>query len=211
MVKVELQYARTNGELEISQLLIDGKDINILSGRFEEVAPGILRNRYALPRAFFVSDAKVINNPEEMKSVIKWFDPEQVVLLSKQPKSMLKMEDSKIREEKPKEGKGSTKILSYSSWKILIEVDTPITQYLVLSDTHHPWWRAKIDGKRTEALKANLALRALIIPQGRHEVEFYLVPVSFYWGAGISFTTLLGVGIVAYFNRRKQKFNEVNP
>jgi hypothetical protein len=206
LIGVELRYTRSDGQLEISQMKIDGKDINILTERFKDVAPEILLNRYALQRAFLVPEAKVITNKEELLKEIKWFDPEQVVLLSKSASSMPKQEDSKIREEKPLTKRGSAKILSYSPWKILIEVDTPITQYLVLSDTYHPWWRAKIDGKRTEVLKANLALRALIIPEGRHEVEFYLVPISFYWGAGITFTTLIGVGIMAFFTRRKQDF-----
>jgi hypothetical protein len=205
VVKVELRFARIDGALNIQNLLIGRKDIAVLEeNRFETVTPSILRNRYALPRAFLVPEARVITDPEKMREAIGWFDPEKIVLLSRQP-SLQDQSKLEVNTGKYLQGNGSIRILSYSPRRILIEADTVDTQYLVLSDTYHPWWRAKIDGKRTEVLKANLALRAVVVPQGRHEIEFYLVPVSFYWGAGITFTTIVGGCITGYLLRRRQE------
>ncbi|MBI1864240.1 MAG: hypothetical protein HYR98_00600 [Nitrospirae bacterium] len=55
-----------------------------------------------------------------------------------------------------------------------------------------------------EVLKADLALRAVVVPEGKHVVEFTMVPVSFYWGAGLTLATLLSVGAAELRSRRRR-------
>ncbi len=49
---------------------------------------------------------------------------------------------------------------------------------MVLNDVWHPWWRASIDGKSAEILKANVLFRAVVVPPGRHVVRFTFHPFS---------------------------------
>lgn len=199
LAQIELRYARMDGELRIKSLKAGGRDLaDLPEDRYKEVASGILENRHVLPRAFFVPSAKVISNGEEMKRAIKWFDPERVVLLSKPPTG-----GSTIHQERADafEG-GQAKIVHYSPRKVSIDVTTPVQQVLVLSDTYHPWWRARINGNPVEVLKANLALRAVVVPPGKHRVEFLMVPVSLYWGMAITITTILALGGAAYRSSR---------
>ncbi len=197
--RVELRYVRTDAQLEIERLNVGRRDLTKLpEDRFERLSPEIIRNRYALERAFLVPEARVIADPEEMKQAVRWFDPGRIVLLSKAA-------PLPPGEGKAVGGGGAAKVASYSPWKVVIDVETPIPQYLVVSEAFHPWWRARLDGQRAEILRANMALRAVVVPAGRHTVEFYMVPVSFYAGAGITAATILGIAGIHFRARRRRK------
>ena len=68
--------------------------------------------------------------------------------------------------------------MSYHNTEIAIEVDAPGGGILVLNDVWHPWWRATVDGKPAEILKANVLFRAVVVPPGRHEVRFTFHPFA---------------------------------
>jgi hypothetical protein len=50
--------------------------------------------------------------------------------------------------------------------------------WLVLADAWAPGWRARVDGAPATVLPANVALRALPLPPGVHEIELRYVPWS---------------------------------
>lgn len=52
----------------------------------------------------------------------------------------------------------------------------------VFSEIYYPGWEATIDGKPTEALRANYILRALEIPAGNHTIEFTFRPKPYMVG-----------------------------
>lgn len=73
-----------------------------------------------------------------------------------------------------------------------LQVQTPLTNYLTFSKAQYPGWQAFVDEKRVPLNAANLALTAVLIPEGRHTVELKYHPDSFYTGLKISVMTLLG-------------------
>ena len=50
---------------------------------------------------------------------------------------------------------------------------------LVLTDLHHPDWRARIDGTEARIERVNVAFRGVLLQPGRHEVVFRYQPASF--------------------------------
>ena len=81
--------------------------------------------------------------------------------------------------------------------------------FLLLADTFFPGWVARVDGRPTPIYRANLSVRAIQLPQGRHEVLFELRAPVFMRGLWISLlavSTLLGwlVG-AAYMDRRDRR------
>ena len=56
---------------------------------------------------------------------------------------------------------------------VLLDVDAKEKALLVLAEAWYPGWRAEIDGRVCACLPANLWMRAVPVPAGRHEVRVY--------------------------------------
>jgi hypothetical protein len=97
---------------------------------------------------------------------------------------------------------GHARIARESGSEILIDADAPANGYLVLSDQYYPGWRADIDGVPTPIYRANVSVRAVALPAGRHTVRFVYHPSSFFLGVAISLMALCSlfvwVGVAGY-------------
>jgi hypothetical protein len=102
---------------------------------------------------------------------------------------------------------GRVTVLSNHSERLKLEVEAPRRVLLVLNDSYYPGWRARLDGVDVDILRANVLVRAVVVPQGRHYVDFSYRPRSFRIGALVSFVTtgLLVVLIVVVAILRKQR------
>ena len=65
--------------------------------------------------------------------------------------------------------------------------------WVVFSEMHHPGWRAWVDGAPSPVLRADLALVAVPVPAGEHEVEIRFEAPLVRWGIGISLVSLLSL------------------
>ena len=63
---------------------------------------------------------------------------------------------------------------------------------MIWSQSWYPGWVAVIDGKQeVEVKRANYLFQAVCVPEGEHIVEIVYRPMSFYVGAGITFSCLV--------------------
>lgn len=72
-------------------------------------------------------------------------------------------------------------------------VDTKNDNYLVLSESYYPGWKYSIDGRYVGPVKsvANIALRAVFVPSGKHNIKVFYDPFSFKLGLAVSLVSLL--------------------
>ena len=56
---------------------------------------------------------------------------------------------------------------------LLVEVEAKTNALLVLAEAWHPGWRAEIDGRAAACVPANIWMRAVPVPAGRHLVRLY--------------------------------------
>jgi uncharacterized membrane protein YfhO len=87
-------------------------------------------------------------------------------------------------------------ITRYENNRVVCKVTASSAGFLVLLDSWYPGWKAYLDGREVEVLRANYAFRAVTVSPGAHAVEFVFAPISFYAGAAITCATLL-IGIAA--------------
>lgn len=80
-----------------------------------------------------------------------------------------------------------------SATNVSIETNTQSAGWLVLTDIFYPGWKASIDSKPTEILRANYAFRAVALPAGKHIVQFVYEPVSVLIGFGLAFGCAVGL------------------
>ncbi len=84
---------------------------------------------------------------------------------------------------------------------IKIDVETTENGVFILSDAYYPGWKARLNKKRVKIYPAFCALRAVFIPQGRHELEFFYRPWTFYLGAILTLLSVVILGVLFIHQR----------
>ncbi len=158
-----------------------------------------------VPRATL--DADTLNSFQELVSfkVMTDFKPRVEAV-------MLKSEAKKLSARKFT-GKGTIKMTSYAPNKITYSANVEGKQFAVFSEIYYTdGWKAFVDGKETEILKANYLLRGLELQGGNHKVEFvYDVPkyhTSNTLAYIFSFILFVAIGGLLFMDYKKRKTGE---
>lgn len=162
----------------------------------------IYENRHFLPLAFFANEQKtekditILNNIRDIN-----FDPAKIAYTEK---------EINVKIDKP-DSTASVKLIKGDIQKLEYEVDASGNNLLVFSEIYLPFgWKAYIDGKETEIYKTDYFLRSIVVPQGKHRVEFIYEPEVYYTGKSISMGAnvllglILAVGIFGYVKSRNK-------
>jgi uncharacterized membrane protein YfhO len=76
-----------------------------------------------------------------------------------------------------KDSTATIKLAQYGLNKISFESNNANDGFGVFSDIYYDGgWVAKIDGKETPIIRTNYVLRGLMIPSGKHTIEFEIKP-----------------------------------
>jgi hypothetical protein len=84
----------------------------------------------------------------------------------------------------------SLRILEERSGKLRLSVKSNEKAYLIISETFYPGWKGYVDGKEEEIVPANLLFKALLLPEGEHEVLLSYRPFSYKFGLYLSLLAL---------------------
>jgi hypothetical protein len=80
----------------------------------------------------------------------------------------------------------------WSSRGLEVEVEAEQASLVTVAQTYFHWWKGTVNGKPARLWPANHAFQAVEVPTGRSTVKLIYEDRSFFWGAAISLTTLLG-------------------
>jgi len=166
----------------------------------------IYLNRYTMPRAFFVNDYKVEKGLDILNNIkIGGFDPRNTAFLEKKIDAVIDKADST----------SSANITNFGIHNIEYDVFATGNNLLVLNEIYYPaGWKAYIDGTETEIFKTNYFQRSIVVPKGKHKVEFKFYPETYYTGKNISIaanilvTIILIGGIAGIYISRKKNIKE---
>lgn len=173
--------------------------------------------RSCLPRAFMVSQAKVLEKQEILDHLTRPdFDPTRTVLFEKGTDQGHFSPIAFPGENRP----GRTRITSYRPDEILLEYESPAPAYLFMSEMYYPGWKAYVDGLPIDILQGNYLFRVVAVPEGKHAIRFVFDPWTIKLGTLVSLFTLFTLLIVflyrvrcrlALFGPRPEKPNQAFP
>ncbi|MEQ9424244.1 MAG: YfhO family protein [Cyclobacteriaceae bacterium] len=148
--------------------------INMLDARYFIAGPNkghVIPNEYANGPAWFVPKIKKVNNADEEIEAIGNANTKTIAIV----------DVSKFPVEKEDYFSGGTiEVVKNEPNQIVYEIDAAGESFALFSQIYYPeGWTATIDGVNTEILRANYVLRAMLIPEGKHTVEFNFEPASY--------------------------------
>lgn len=143
----------------------------------------VWENPEALPRAWLAGSASVRSQPDAVAQVCSSsFDPRRELLL-----------DSPLPVATPGVT-GTVRVASEGANRLMLEVDSSASAYLVVAVTADPGWRAMLDGRPIPIATADGIYQAVWVPAGRHRVEFRYRPAYLTAGLAAAAVGVAGVG-----------------
>ena len=161
----------------------------------EEGQTKLYENKNVLPRAFFVNEVvRVTGKDQELSKMLD----EKFDLANSAVSSAFSF--------KKQENDSSVSITEYSDQALSLSVDTLISSHLVLSNVFYPGWDAYIDEKKSEIQRVNYMFQTVIVPEGKHDIEFRYEPRTFYNGLRLSALGIfLTLGVTFLLWRKKYR------
>jgi hypothetical protein len=163
-----------------------------------------LPNTHALGNAWFVKSAKIVDSADQEVTSMKNFDPKSTAIVNKSFEKDLSGFSSGS-------GEGEIKLTEYQPNYLKYEATVNSgSQLAVFSEIYYPkGWKSFIDGKETPHIQVNFVLRGLVIPAGKHQVEFKFEPSSYYLGNKVSLASsillLLAIGGYLFYSFKIKK------
>ena len=185
-----------------NEKLFNSLNVKYLIGKDDQDQDQLYVNPDALGNAWAVDSLLVLNNPDELLNKLKDTDISKIALGLKNsiPKDLPQTLESKdlIKIEKVK---NSSSHLTYN-YNALSE------QLIVFSEIYYPsGWDVFIDGEKSDFFDINYLLRGMLIPEGKHEIDFFFSPEIVKTGINIRIITIIiTFSLIAYMLYRENKW-----
>ncbi len=171
----------------------------------------VYEDLHALAYINFATGWELVKRCAEMRGVVEnvHFDPRSTVILDA-PLDGLSQQDPPVSLSENKFIKSAN--LDYE--QVEIDVETPQTGIVWVSDCYYPGWRVWVDGAESTMLRVNQAFKGVYVLPGRHKITMKYVPASFRWGlrAGcVGIILLLCQLLSPLLRRRKMRLRKHRP
>jgi hypothetical protein len=174
----------------------------------------VYKNNFAFPRAFLVGGLKFMSRAQIFAYMDSGdYDPAEFVIAQPTPTLSIPPESLRVHDPVPIADRhennvplplpemknlrrdfaplvGKAEVTSRTSTRVTVEAEAEQEAVLVLTDAYFPGWKATIDGQPAEIFPAYYAFRGILLPPGKHSVEYIYHPASFVWGLRITLATL---------------------
>jgi len=159
-------------------------------------------NPSAMGNCWLVNGVKYVNGPVAEMKALSTLNPSDTAVVDESFKS-------KITAFTGKDSLSSIKMTAFENDAISYESNCSSPKMAVFSEIYYKDWKAFIDGNPADFVKANYVLRAMVVPAGKHKVDFKFEPKAFYTGRNITIvaTWLMMLILLAavYMEYKKQQ------
>lgn len=170
---------------------------------FSEESPPLI-NPMINGNAWFVRNLKMVPSADSEILALDYINTKETAVLNDKFKEALQGFVPKP------DSSASITLTKYQANKLLYQSNCRTPQLAVFSEIYYPkGWVSKIDGKETPCLNADYVLRALVVPEGKHEISFEFLPSVYSSGEKVSLIGSILVLIVSvggfwmFFAKRK--------
>jgi len=189
------------------------KVLNMLNTKYFIVAdkenniPMKYTNPDALGNAWPVKQIQWVDDSDAEIAALTGFNPANEAVVDKRYQSVLEGFSAQY------DSTASIRLVGYEPNLLAYEYQSQLPQMVVFSEIFYSkGWNAYIDGKLTPHVRANYVLRAMAVPEGKHEIVFKFEPQSYARGERIALASSIGIvllllGVVGkeYLDFRKKK------
>ena len=185
-----------------NEKLFNSLNVKYLIGKDDQDQDQLYVNPEALGNAWAVDSLLVLDNPDELLNKLKDTNISKIALGLKNsiPKDLPKIFNSKdlIEIEKVK---NSSSHLTYN-------YNALSNQLIVFSEIYYPsGWEVFVDGDKSNFFDVNYLLRGMLIPKGKHKIDFYFSPKIVNTGINIRIITIIiTFSLIAYMLYRENKW-----
>ena len=182
--------------------------LNMLNAKYfvggDQNQPISYPNPEANGNAWFVSDIKVANSPNEELKSIGDMDTKKIAIIGKEDQFYLNGKNLQA------DSTAFIQLKTYEANALEFEAQTKTPQLAVFSEVYYPHgWKMMIDGTDVPYIKANYLLRAVYVPAGKHQISMKFEPEVIEKGKMFSYASvgifailsLLGIGLF-YKNKK---------
>jgi len=186
----KLQYAlKSNPSPEMIEKTLGAlKAVNMLNTKYIIYNPNVapIENPYAYGHAWFANRVETVKNADEEIDKIGKIDLKSVAVIDK------RFEDKVTQKQFEYDPGAKVELVSYAPNHLVYDFNAAKDQLVVFSEIYYPaGWNAYMDGKDAPYFRADYILRSMIIPAGKHTVEFKFEPKVWNIGNVISFVASL--------------------
>ncbi len=188
--------------------------LNMLNARYivtpgQNGQPMVQRNPDALGNAWFVDQYQLVEDPNAEILALNELNPADTAVIDKRFAAMVQGKNLErdsnavivMEHQKP-----------YNPDYVVYKSKASKDQLAVFSEVYYaPDWRAYIDGKPAEYMRANYILRAMVVPAGEHTIEFKCeAPLLYKWDKitlviSILMLVVMAGSLVWYYRGREKE------
>ena len=189
------------------------KILNLLNTKYmifgDQQNPQPTPNPYANGNAWFVSEVKFVNSPNEEIKAIGEIDSKKTAVIAASDKSYFN------GKQMVADSTAFLKLKKYKADELEFDAETKTPQLAVFSEIYYPkGWKVFVDEKEVPYIKADYLLRAVHIPAGKHQVKMIFQPEVIQKGKIISmiafglFLLLSAFGIWWMYRNKKMEIQQ---
>lgn len=206
-----VQVLNSGGGINLVDGFLSSQNVlNMLNTKYIILSDNfVLTNKSAFGNAWFVKQPVYVSSNDDELKVIAETDLKNSAVIHSEFKNLVgdqfNSKDSVVNK---------IQLKSYKPNHLIYDVDAAEKGLAVFSEIYYPkGWIALIDGTESEYFRANYLLRAMIIPEGKHTVEFVFKPKSHETGKKISFASsavvviLILSGFIVLLKRKNEDLN----
>jgi hypothetical protein len=127
-----------------------------------------------LPRCKLYSNWETADDQSTLQKLVSpWLDVDKTVLIAT---------NTPLAEKPAADGAdpGTVKITNYQSKHVTLLADAKTPAVLLLNDRTGDWWKVWVDDKPAPLLRCNYIMQGVLVPTGRHTVDFrYQPPLTY--------------------------------